>query len=139
MSASLQTHGLQPARLLCSWNSPGQNTGVGCHSLLQGIFPTQRVNPGLPHCRQILYCLSHQRSLIFIGNCYFHLFMFYFWLRWVFVPLLGLSLVAASGGYLHRGAHASHCDGVSCSRAQALGAQGSAAAARRLSSCGALA
>ena len=37
------------------WNSPGQNTGVGCHALLQGIFPTQEVNPGLPHCRQILY------------------------------------------------------------------------------------
>ena len=42
------------------WNSPGQNTGVGSHSLLQGIFPTQESNPGLLHCRQILYCLSHQ-------------------------------------------------------------------------------
>ena len=38
---SLQTHGLQPARLLCPWNSLGQNTGVGSLSLLQGIFPTQ--------------------------------------------------------------------------------------------------
>ena len=47
------------ARLLCPWNSPGKNTGVGCHSLLQGIFPTWR----LPYCRQILYCLSHQRSI----------------------------------------------------------------------------
>ena len=36
------------------------NTGVGTHSLLQGIFPTQGSNPGLPHCRQILYCLSYQ-------------------------------------------------------------------------------
>jgi len=36
------------------WNSPGQNTGVGSHSLLQGIFPTQGSNPGLPHCRQFL-------------------------------------------------------------------------------------
>ena len=36
---------------LCPWNSPGQNTGVGCHSLLQGIFLTQRSNPCLPHCR----------------------------------------------------------------------------------------
>ena len=45
-------------------DSPGKNTGVGCHALLQGIFPTQRLNPGLPHCRQILYHLSHQGSLL---------------------------------------------------------------------------
>ena len=44
-----------PARLLCPWNSPGQNTAVGCHFLLQGIFPTQQSNLGLLHCRQILY------------------------------------------------------------------------------------
>ena len=44
------------------WNSPGQNTGVGSRSLLQGIFPTQESNPGLPHCRWILYQLSHQGS-----------------------------------------------------------------------------
>ena len=44
------------------WNSPGQNTVVGSLSLLQGIFLTQRLNPGLPHCRQILYQLSHQGS-----------------------------------------------------------------------------
>jgi len=44
------------------WNSPGQNTGVGSHFLLQGIFPTQGSNPGLLHCRQILYQLSHQGS-----------------------------------------------------------------------------
>ena len=44
------------------WNSPGQKTGVGSLSLLQGIFPTQRSNPGLPHCRQILYQLSHKGS-----------------------------------------------------------------------------
>ena len=42
-------------------DSPGKNTGVGYHSLLQGIFPTQGPNPGLPHCRWSLYCLSHQR------------------------------------------------------------------------------
>ena len=47
---------------LSPWNFPGQNTGVGWHSLLQGIFPTQGLNPGLLHCRQILYCLSHQES-----------------------------------------------------------------------------
>ena len=44
------------------WNSPGKNTVVDRHSLLQGIFPTQGSNPGLLHCRQILYYLSHQGS-----------------------------------------------------------------------------
>ena len=43
-------------------DSPGNNTGVGCHALLLGIFPTQGLNPGLPHCRKILYCPSQQRS-----------------------------------------------------------------------------
>ena len=51
--------GLLPARPLCPRNSPGKNTGVDIHALLQGIFPTQGSNPGLPHCRQIL---SHQGS-----------------------------------------------------------------------------
>ena len=45
-----------------SLETPGQIAGVGSSSLLQGIFPTQGLNPGLPHCRQILYCLSHQGS-----------------------------------------------------------------------------
>ena len=49
--------------LYSPWNYPGQNTGVGSLSLLQGIFPTQGANPGLPHCRRILYQLSHQGSL----------------------------------------------------------------------------
>ena len=53
-----------PPRLLCPQNSPGKNTGVGCHSLLQGIFRTQGLNPGLLRRRQILYCLSHQGSPI---------------------------------------------------------------------------
>ena len=44
------------------WKSPGQNTGVGSLSLLQGIFPTQGLNPGLPHCRRILFQLSHKGS-----------------------------------------------------------------------------
>ena len=43
-------------------DSPGMNTGVGCHSLLQEIFPTQGSNPGFPQCRQSLYPLSHQGS-----------------------------------------------------------------------------
>ena len=57
LSDSLQTHGLHSTR-----NSPGQNTGVGSLSLLQAIFPTRGLNPGLPHCRQFLYQLSHQGS-----------------------------------------------------------------------------
>ena len=44
---TLQPHGLQPARLLCQWDSPGKNIGVGCHALLQGILPTQESNPCL--------------------------------------------------------------------------------------------
>ena len=59
---------MQPARLLCPWNSPGKNTRVGSHSLLQGIFQTQGSNPGLLHCKQILYCLSHQGISIYILN-----------------------------------------------------------------------
>ena len=60
VSNSLQPHGLQPTRLLCPWDFPGTSTGVGGHFLLQGIFLTQGLNPGLPHCRQMLYHLSHQ-------------------------------------------------------------------------------
>ena len=57
MSDSLLHYGLYSP-----WNSPGQNSGVGSLSLLQGIFPTQGSNPGLPHCRQILYQLRHKGS-----------------------------------------------------------------------------
>ena len=62
VSDSLRPHGLQPIRLSCPWNSPGKNIGVDSHSLLQGIFPTQGLNTGLLHCRQILYHLTHQGS-----------------------------------------------------------------------------
>ena len=51
----LRPYGLWSARLLCSWDSPGKNIGLGCHSLLQRIFGTQGLNPGLPGGRQILY------------------------------------------------------------------------------------
>ena len=53
---------LWPHGLYSPWNSSGQNTGVGSLSLLQGIFPTQEYNPGLPHCRWILIQLSHKGS-----------------------------------------------------------------------------
>ena len=62
-STSLQPHGLEPTRLLCPWDSPGKNTGVGGHFLLQGIFPTQGLNPGLLQCRKILYHLNYQESI----------------------------------------------------------------------------
>ena len=61
MSDSLWTNGLYNP-----WNSPGQNTGLGSLSLLQGILPTQGSNPGLPHCRWILYQLSYQGSPIYV-------------------------------------------------------------------------
>ena len=51
-----------PARLFCPWNSPGKNSGVGCHPLLQGTFPTQGLKPGLLNCRQILYHLCYMVS-----------------------------------------------------------------------------
>ena len=59
MSNSLRFHGLKPTRLLYPWNFPGKNIGMGSHSLLERIFPTQGLNPGLLHCRGILYHLSH--------------------------------------------------------------------------------
>ena len=52
---SVQPYGLQPARVLCPWDSPDKSARVGCHALLQRIFLTQGWNPGLLHCRQILY------------------------------------------------------------------------------------
>ena len=52
MFESVPSHGLQPTRLLCPRDSPGKNTGAGCHALLQGIFPTQGLNPRL-------LCLLH--------------------------------------------------------------------------------
>ena len=61
-SHSDMSDSLRPHRLYSPWNPPGQNTGVGNHSLLQGAFPTQRSNRGLLHCRWILYSLSHQGS-----------------------------------------------------------------------------
>ena len=62
VSDSLQPYGLQPARLLCPRDSPGKNTRVGCHALLQGMLLTQGLNLGLLLCRWILNHLSHQGS-----------------------------------------------------------------------------
>ena len=61
-SCSVMSNSVRPRGLYSPWNSPGQNTGVCSLSLLQGIFPTQGLNPDLPHCRRILYQLSHKGS-----------------------------------------------------------------------------
>ena len=70
---SIVSDSLQPHGLYSPWNSPGQNTGVGNLSLLQVIFPTQGLNPGLLHCRQILSQLSHKgspRRLAWVDCCF---------------------------------------------------------------------
>ena len=64
MSDSLRPHGLYSP-----WNFPGQDTEVGSLSLLRGIFPTRGSNPGLPYCRWILNCLSHQGIPIILLRC----------------------------------------------------------------------
>ena len=82
---------------------------VDCHALLQGIFPTQGSNSGLPHCRWILYGLSHQM---------FFSFFYLFWLYWVFVAV-------------H--VWVPHCSDFSCCGAQTLGPEGSAAVVPKFS------
>ena len=74
VSNSLWPHGLEPAWLLCPWDSPGRNTGVGCHVLLQGTFPTQGSNYCLLcplHCRWILYCWATRESRIQSSQSFF--------------------------------------------------------------------
>ena len=61
--ASVVSTPCDPTRLLCPWNFPGENTTVGCHFLLHGIFPVQGSNLGPLHCGLILYHLNHQESL----------------------------------------------------------------------------
>ena len=69
-SDSLQPYGLySPLGSSVHGDSPGKNTGVGCHALLQGIFPTQGSNTDLPHCRWILYHLSPQNALE-VSKCF---------------------------------------------------------------------
>ena len=65
-SHSVVSDSLRPYGLYSPWNSPGQDTTVGSLSLLQRIFPTQGLNPGLPHCRRILYQLSHKYAKAYI-------------------------------------------------------------------------
>ena len=67
-SHSVVSDFLWPHGLYIPWNSPGHNTGVGWHSPNQRIFPTQGSDPGLPHCRRILYQLSHKGSPIYMRS-----------------------------------------------------------------------
>ena len=67
-SHSVVSDSLQPLGLYSSWNSPGQNIAVGSLSILQGVFLTQGSNPGLLHCRQILYQLSYKESPLVFSN-----------------------------------------------------------------------
>ena len=76
-SHSVVSDSLRPHGLYSAWNSPGQNNGVGSCSLLQEIFPTPGIEHSLPHCRWIVYQLSHQgsrsgarrRSQVYISYC----------------------------------------------------------------------
>ena len=68
VSDSLWRYGLWPARLLCPWGSPGKNTGVGCHALLQGIFPTQGLNL---HLLCLLHWQVHSLRLVFFTTSAF--------------------------------------------------------------------
>ena len=90
----LRPHGLQSTRLLCPWDSPGKNTGVGCHVLLQGIFQTQGLNSCLLHWQVDSLMLSHQGSLcrtinlfqleIFLSHFHSELHQFFFFLFFLF-------------------------------------------------------
>ena len=84
---TLQPYGLQPMRLFCPWDSPGKNTGVGCHALLQGIFPTQASNPCflcLLHCKWVLYSQCHLGSLYIHAHIYFFHVSIYFGSKLIF-------------------------------------------------------
>ena len=86
MSDFLWPYGLQTARLLCPWNSPGRNTGVGSHSLLQGIFLTQGLNPDLIHAGEFFAIWATREA------------QFYF-LAELGLPVCVLFLVAESRSY----------------------------------------
>ena len=77
VSDYLWPHGLQPARLLCPWNFQGKNTGMGCHFLLQGIFPTQGSNLCFLH---LLYCQADPLPLHYLESPILH----YIKCKWIF-------------------------------------------------------
>ena len=103
MSDSLHLHGLQPSRLLCPWSSPNKNTGVDSYAFFQGIFPTQGLNPGFLHCRQILYYLSHQGSpgqYLARSKCSMNIIPYYCWIFFALVlnSLMFLPLMQMKNG-----------------------------------------
>ena len=85
VSDSLRPYGLHPARLLCQWDSPGKNTGVGCHAILQGIFLTQGSNLDLPCLHVYVYvcvcmCIYMYMCVyswnIYLGVLYLYIFIY---------------------------------------------------------------
>ena len=88
-SYSVMFDSSRPHGLYGPWDSPGQNTGMGRFSLLQGVFPTQGLNPGLPHCRWILYQLSHKGSPMLVSHSCLTL---YDPSLWTIVPQAPLSM-----------------------------------------------
>ena len=99
MSSSLWPHGLYPARLLCPWNSPDKNAGVGCHSFLQGIFPTQGLNSGLLHCRQIFFLPSELPGKLILITMY--LIACSFSIKWVFSRFLLTEYIKFTSSYCY--------------------------------------
>ena len=87
-SHSIMSDSLWPHGLYSPWNSPGQNTGVDSRSLLQGIFPSQGLNQGLPHCRWILYQLSYQGSPWLLITMYFYFFMILNYFKKILILLI---------------------------------------------------
>ena len=91
-SHSVMSDSLWPHGSYSPWNSPGQNAGVGSHSLPQGIFPTQGLNPGLPHCRRILYLVEPQGKPLCV-NIYSYILSHLIFIKWVlFVKINGYYL-----------------------------------------------
>ena len=113
VNRSFVSNSWQPHGLYSPWTSLGQNTGVGSLSLIQGIFPTQGLNPGLLHFRQMLYHLRHQPvnsyiitvEVIHFGPYYCYLKFLILscylciWLCWVFITAQAFSPVVKSEGY----------------------------------------
>ena len=91
------TLGTIACRLLCPWNSPGKNTELGCHFLLEGIFPTQRLNPGLLHYRQILHYLSHLSTYSIYSYCFFVFSFFLFGIKLLYNVVLSLAPISLPG------------------------------------------
>ena len=158
-SVLLDSVTLWTARLLCPWDSPDKNTGVGSLSLLQQIFLTQELNLSLLHCRWILYQLGYQEShktfsnlchkyytavfgyytavchyICSIRQVHINCLQFSFKINYLFLPVLSLFSSCGKWGLLSSfGVQASHCSGFPCCGARALGQVGSVVATPRLS------